>query len=330
MNTINIPHIDGRIWNSSKIIVDIIDALKTHGSVNISMDGEGSDLDCLGLIAILDSLCNQLEFLPDQISIVTHNQLEPARPYQISKLPPLYIKSGQQFLNQYQSTPRTFNNIKHFGSFISRSSWQRLWIASWLDSYHGDNTLMTYHYDSNHDYHQPHLGLDQLTIELGPHEAMKLCCNFIPKLPIKQDSVDSYPILTPAHFNISKIYHNFFLEIVCETFLLGTTFYPTEKIWRPLINMTPFMVVGPKHYLANLKKLGFKTFSTWWDEVYDEDADLDNGKESIRCIQRNCDQIGKLSMPQLKSLYNDMLPVLQHNQQRFRELTIQEFNKIWP
>ena len=32
----------------------------------------------------------------------------------------------------------------------------------------------------------------------------------------------------------------------------------------------PFIVLGPKGYLHNLKRLGFKTFGTFWNESYDD------------------------------------------------------------
>lgn len=327
---INVPHIDGLIWNPAQVTVDIVTALTQDNHVIINLDNEGADADHLGLIKILDQICHDMDYDPKQFTIHTCNQLEPHREYNIVKHPPLYVSSGKTFCKNNLLPSKQFDNIKHFGIFISRSSWQRLWMSAWLDSAHQDRCLMTYHYDPQLSYHHPHLGFDQLTIELGTARAGELCGDFLKKLPIKMDEIDSYPILTPAHFSIAKIYHKFFVEIVCETFLAGTTFYPTEKIWRPFICMTPFMVIGPRDYLRNLKKLGFRTFDQWWDESYDEDAGFDNGRLSIQTIQDNCDRLAKLSVSELESMYQDMLPTLLHNKQRFLTLSESEFSKLWP
>lgn len=327
---INVPHIDGKIWNPAQIATDIAAELFHKGNVDIRIDNEGSDLDFLGLNSMLESICQQFDFKPEQITIHTCNQIQDKSKYNIVKYPPLYVDSGQKFVKENQIADKQFDKIKHFGIFISRSSWQRLWMSAWLDSNYHDKTLMTYHYNESINYHRPHLGFDNLTVEIGTKQASSLCADFLKKLPIIQEEIDSYPILTPAHFNISKIYHRFFVEIVCETFLQGKTFYPTEKTWRPFITMTPFMTVGPRDHLANLKRLGFKTFDQWWDESYDEDADLDNGRWSIITIQNNCNKLSRMTQQQLKSMYEEMLPTLEHNRQRFLNLSSQDFNKLWP
>jgi hypothetical protein len=64
-------------------------------------------------------------------------------------------------------------------------------------------------------------------------------------------------------------YHNFAVEIVCETYTLGNTFFPTEKTIRPLMAAKPILVYGPRYFLARLRELGFRTYNEIWDESYD-------------------------------------------------------------
>ena len=52
----------------------------------------------------------------------------------------------------------------------------------------------------------------------------------------------------------------------------GTVFL-SEKVFKPIASHHPFIIMGNKHSLRELKKLGYKTFSDWIDESYDE---LDN------------------------------------------------------
>jgi hypothetical protein len=120
------------------------------------------------------------------------------------------------------------------------------------------------------------------------------------------------------------------VEIVCETFLSGNSFYPTEKTWRPFICRTPFLTLGPQGFLANLHKLGFRTFSQWWDESYDQDADLDNGRIAINSIQQTQQRLSKLSTQELEGMYIDMKDTLEYNYQHFMQLKETDFAKIWP
>lgn len=327
---INIPHIDLKIWNPEYRAIEIVAELQQRGHAEISIDGEGSDCETLGLYKILDNICQRLGYQPGSIIIHTCNQLEQHPQYQIIKYPPLYIASGQQFAAQNVLPEKQWDTLKHFGIFIGRSSWQRLWMASHTWRNYSDKTVMTYHYDSSVDYHRTHLSFDELAHQIGLSDAVDTAGEFMQQLPIKNESVDSYPILTPAHFAIAKLYSEFFVEIVCETFLTGRSFYPTEKTWRPFICRTPFLTLGPRGFLANLRRLGFKTFSQWWDESYDEDADLDNGRIAIRSIQQTQHRLSQLSTAELEGMCIDMQPTLEHNYQTFANLQERDFRKIWP
>ncbi len=327
---INIPHIDLKIWNPEYRAIDIIQELQTNGQVDIRIDNEGSDCNTLGLYSILDHICDSLGYSHQTIKIHTCNQLEQHPRYKIIKYPPLYIPSGQTFAAQHNYDTKNWNSLKHFGIFISRSNWHRLWLGSHVWNKYLDQSEITYHYDSTVDYHRMHLGFDELCYQLHSNADVSVAAEFIKQLPIKNDTVDSYPILTPAHFSISKLYPNFFVEIVCETFLSGRSFYPTEKTWRPFICQTPFLTLGPRNFLANLQRLGFRTFGRWWDESYDQDADLDDGKVAVKSIMSTVKWLSTLTVEELEGLYIDMLPTLQHNKQRFLDLKENEFRQLWP
>ena len=125
--------------------------------------------------------------------------------------------------------------------------------------------------------------------------------------------------------NISKMYHNFFVEIVVETYFTGSTFFPTEKTWRPILLKTPFIVQGPQDYLSNLKKLGFQTFDKWWDEGYSEDP----ADHQIVEIQKVIDTIGNWSESKIQKVYNDMKPVLDNNFECMQNLSSADFKEVF-
>lgn len=327
---INIPHIDLKIWNPEQRAIEIIKELQTNGHAVIEIDREGSDCETLGLYQLLDNICGTFGFDPGTITIHTCNQLEQHPHYQIVRHAPLYIPSGQQFARQNTIPQKNWDNLKHFGLFVGRSSWQRLWMASHVWNNYRAQAEITFHYDSGVDYHRTHLSFDELAHQIGLAPAVAQTTDFMTQLPIKNNDVDSYPILTPAHFAISKLYPNFFAEIVCETFLTGHSFYPTEKTWRPLICCTPFLMLGPRNFLANLQRVGFRTFGQWWDESYDQDADLDNGRVAIKSIQKIMHRLSKMSVNELEAMYIDMSDTLQYNREHFMQLRTQDFQKIWP
>ncbi len=65
----------------------------------------------------------------------------------------------------------------------------------------------------------------------------------------------------PSHYYQTDI------SVVSET--TQNEFFPTEKIYKPLMLGHPFVVFGGQHSLAKLQQLGFRTFDSMFDESYD-------------------------------------------------------------
>jgi hypothetical protein len=69
---------------------------------------------------------------------------------------------------------------------------------------------------------------------------------------------------------ISKhIQESTWYSIVAETLDDNRLFFPTEKTGKALMSGKPFIVLGSKHFLKNLRSIGFKTFHPIIDESYD-------------------------------------------------------------
>lgn len=67
-----------------------------------------------------------------------------------------------------------------------------------------------------------------------------------------------------------EIYNNSWFSIVTETYVNDDQMLIGEKIFKPMMCHSPFMLLSTKGSLARLKELGFKTFPMLWDEAYDE------------------------------------------------------------
>ena len=71
------------------------------------------------------------------------------------------------------------------------------------------------------------------------------------------------------------LYNQCRFNLTVETDLDWTNeFFLTEKTVKNLIIGMPFVSVSTPHFLKNLRSLGFETYSSVWDESYD-DIDLD-------------------------------------------------------
>jgi hypothetical protein len=86
----------------------------------------------------------------------------------------------------------------------------------------------------------------------------------------------------------------------------GTVFL-SEKMFKPISCYHPFIVLGNKNSLYEMKKLGYQTFSKWIDEGYDTLSDSERMKAIIESIKQFDKEKDKLS------IYKDMKDVLIHN-----------------
>lgn len=310
---VTVENIDGVIWNAEQKIAEIIYKYQRFGYVTIFLCNEGPDGNTLGLYKLLNDVCEQYAFDKKNITIQTGNLLEAHSDYTVQIASPddaTEYKHGQEISNSITLEPKQIT--KHFGIFIGRSNWKRLYLSAIIYSKYKDLALQTFHYNSASDYHKNHLGLEKL-IHIKGTRVVRLVEPLLAVSPIIVDTILEYPIIKPTNYNIIRHYNKFFVEIVCETYSTGRTFFPTEKIWRPILTRTPFMVQGPIGFLANLKKLGFKTFNRWWDESYDEDSE----QVALNTLERNIDDLSNKTTKQLQLMYNEMQEILDHNYKTF-------------
>jgi hypothetical protein len=188
---------------------------------------------------------------------------------------------------------------------------------------------LTFHYDLKDPWHDGVIGLEEIIKKFHIPDVTDVA-SFLTQCPIRlqanyenlNQQIDSEPghdgrLLKRDKEIFIDVYKKFFAEVVCESFYSGSTFFPTEKIWRPILLMTPFIVQGPADYVKNLRKLGFRTFHQWWDEGYSEDPPHCQIPAIIDIMNRLC----ALSPDQIGSMYSSMYDDLLFNRQRLLELT---------
>ncbi len=305
---------DSTIWNRDQLIIELALAM-TSGAprIDLGTKGEGPCARSLGLYDLLDRMCERFNYSANNIYITTCNLAESHDQYNIIIDPQVvYLTAAQR----YTPPDSAKQIVKHFGHFIGHGNHPRLYLGSYLHRHYQAQTLQTYHTTVTDEYHRPFIGIEEMMFQGHTWAEVQNAVELLKAAPITIDSIDQYPILNPTTLNITRVYPSFFVEIVNLTYWSGNTFYIDEKIWRPILMRTPFVVHGPQNFLPRLRALGFRTFDQWWDEGYSEDpADY-----QLSQIVQIIDQIGNRSVEQLESMYTDMQPTLEHNYQLLKRI----------
>lgn len=311
---VNVVTSDSLIWNKQQFIFDLIVAAQS-GQVVVNLLHEGPDCIAAGIDLILDQVCELLSLPREHFLIQTSNQISSsAYPEQRTQFVELELAK----ILATQTLPQTSTLQHKFGIFIGRSNWQRLGLAAYLSSRYPEQTTMTFHYDNQIDYHRNNFGIEEF-LQRNWKCAPEIL-EFLKRLPITNDQ-QTYPILwNKQGFGLQEQYKSLFVEIVCETYFTGRTFFITEKTLRCIINRRPFLVQGPRCYLKNLHALGFKTFDQWWDEGYD----LDHSDARYQTLCNGIDWIAQQSSNTIQQWYQDMQPVLEHNIECLKQLSTKQ------
>jgi len=106
----------------------------------------------------------------------------------------------------------------------------------------------------------------------------------------------------------SLIYH------VSETVYSGRRLHLTEKTFKPIALGMPFIITGTMGSLEYLRSYGFKTFSSVWDESYDQEPDDVLRAEKLAKLLKSIDQ---LSEKHKQLLFEQTWPIIKHNWDHF-------------
>lgn len=109
-------------------------------------------------------------------------------------------------------------------------------------------------------------------------------------------------------------WNHHFLNVVSETEINpDVDMFLSEKLFKPMIGLRPFIVYGNAETHQFLNDNGFKTFDHWFPFDLRTQDNLDTN--IIKTLKWICG----LSNEKLQEMYNNMLPDLRHNKERFFE-----------
>ena len=110
-----------------------------------------------------------------------------------------------------------------------------------------------------------------------------------------------------------RCYTDTWFSVVTETIYDYPYTFRTEKIWKPILMAHPFVVAANKGYLKDLRNAGFKTFSDYIDESYDQIDCPVARADAIICA------IGDISITGAAKFWEATRDICKYNQQHLVE-----------
>lgn len=119
-------------------------------------------------------------------------------------------------------------------------------------------------------------------------------------------------------FNQWDTYNSNFIEnvginIITETLVhhcFASSVFFTEKIYKCMLYSMPFITVAQPNFLTFLKRCGYRTFSSFWDESYDGVIDW---SDRLRYLINTLKYLNELSVTEFNSILRSAIPITTHN-----------------
>ncbi len=101
------------------------------------------------------------------------------------------------------------------------------------------------------------------------------------------------------------------ISLISDTIFFKKSGFISEKIFKPIMYLQPFLIAGPPHYLKEIRNMGFKTFDGLMDERYDDEED---DMKRLTMIIDEIKRISSIPIEELKIKLKDIENILIYNQ----------------
>lgn len=127
------------------------------------------------------------------------------------------------------------------------------------------------------------------------------------------------------NFEDKRIYMQSYIHVTSETNFFEAGGYFSEKTWKPIGHLQPFIFMGPANGLKEIRKFGFKTFSPFIDERYDDEVD---DAKRFQMIIDEIYRLSKLPIEEIHTWYHSIFEdILVYNQDLFIKYETDEIMK---
>lgn len=111
-------------------------------------------------------------------------------------------------------------------------------------------------------------------------------------------------------FEHKEPYLKTYFSVITETIFYEHGHYISEKTFKGIQHLHPFVILGKPGILKYLKSKGFETFSEFWDESYD---DIQNNSERMIKVYELIKNLILKTDEEWVELNKKILPILIHN-----------------
>ena len=115
--------------------------------------------------------------------------------------------------------------------------------------------------------------------------------------------------------------------VVTEDVFEADSMFFSQTTYKPIVSLTPFIMFGSPYMMKNLREIqGFKTFSPWIDESYDEE---ENHEKRLYMIVNEIKRLCSISKEKMNKWYYEMKDVLIYNQNHLLNFKLEDYSKIY-
>ena len=323
-----IVEFSGDCWYNPTQFQTQLNQVPPGESIVLDMRSEGPSLQTFGVCKIINNWLRERKQSPDSVQLCRWSNPVEFVPYRLvnCSAPSHFFSMSQNYwLDQEPSLEQQLCYHHLFGLFVGRMTHARAVIL--YQCLLGKQNIFVSKMSSP----------SPLPWQLNPQDEMNLDCLTDWLSTNRQyrmfDWYDRYPVASVDQMNVRdqfvtpesyadtnrsllNHYGQFAIEIVCETYTMGNTFFPTEKTIRPIMACKPVLVYGPQYFLARLRTMGFQTYHDLWDESYD----LYQGSQRWHMIQKVMQFISEKTPDEQHQLLAKAHAIAQHNRQRLHNI----------
>jgi len=322
--TARIPPLESEAieWLDSlnEIPADIIEKAN-NGNLKIAyFVGEIIALEPMKLVTQITKRLKDLGINKKYITIYTPNfdfEQEIYAPYKYIQYIPIFEMSYKRYLTDYYGIP-TFDNVVKEVNLNPRS--KQYTCLNHIQKIHRkivgatlyNNGLIDKGYFSYHDT-PTMFGAPELENFMDTTE-------FDKNIPFILDTTDEEEV--NAHWKVEKHFFNdAYWNYVTESFVADHAVI-TEKTFKPIVNMQPFLIVAAPGALAALRRSGYRTFKLAISEQYDQ---IQNNVDRMKAVTDLMVDLANRNDEQHIKMQERLKPLLEHNQKVFFSKTWREF-----